>query len=184
MSLGLVTKDKLDNELSELSIPTKRAPAVIEKEIVRGRGDKKEHSETLRKLVAQEAILGTPHKVIREEFGVSQSSISAYLKGATSTATIDKPDAKLLENNNATRELVTGRAFDKLVKAIESIDEYKLSELSPVKAAQVAGQMSSIIKNVAPTNEEQVQIGQVIIYKPRMKQEDEYEIIDVQKIEK
>ena len=180
----MVSDQEFESEIDSLNAVVNRPKfEVLTKVIARGRGNVKEIDGSIRALVAQEAILGTPSKVIQEEFGVSASSVSAYKNDKTSTSS-DKIDENLARSNSDTRDIIKGKAFNKLISAIEAIDENKLAESSPKTAAQVAQQMSSVIKNISPDSDAgKSQIGQVIIYRPRMKEEEDYDIIDVQKLE-
>src|SRR4249920_401404 len=55
--------------------------------------------QSLRKLIAEEAILGTPSNDLQKSFGVSASSVAAYKNGATSCATYNSPNRDLAEAN-------------------------------------------------------------------------------------
>ena len=180
MSLGIITEAEFELELNrfvpKLNNDTSRL--VIEsREIVHGRGNKQETPELVRELIASEAIAGARPSELSKEFNVSSSSVSAYKHGNTSTASYNSPSEELARSNDQVREHIAGKAQDKLVKAIEAIDLD--SKLKPNIASAIARDMSSIVKNLQPDPSIQVNNNKVIIYKPRMKEEEDYEVIEV-----
>jgi len=170
--------NKSIEEFQELSARSE----IVEKDIKRGRGNVNEIPAEIRALVAQELFSGAPLKETAEAFNVSTSSASAYKNGATSTATYDTPNEELKKSNDDFKNKIKDLASVRLIAALDSITPGKLLEASLKTASSVAKDMSQVIKNVAPEINEQVH-NQVIIFKPRMKEEDEYDVIDVQKIE-
>jgi transposase len=149
-------------------------------DILRGRGTNRvEIPNSVRILVAEEAINGTKAKQVSEAFGISESSISAYKRDATSTASYDTPNKDLQEANNIVRENITEQARSKLLSALAHVTDEKLAEAKLRDVAAVANSMSGIIKNMEPNGPSQVNNTQVIVYKPRMRDEDEFEVITV-----
>jgi len=153
--------------------------------IEHGRGNGiKNVSEPLRALIAQESIAGASAKELSKTFGISESSISAYKNGAHSTATYHKPDAKLEAANDEVRSKISGVAFNKLMDAMNCITKEKLLDAGVRTAASVARDMSQVAKNMTGT-EDGVNIkNSVVIYRPRMREEESYDVIDVQEIER
>lgn len=134
---------------------------------------------SMRALIAGEALSGVSAKVLSEEFGISKSSISAYKNGATSTTTYNEPNPELKSKIGDIKDRIIGPAQSRLIKAIEAITDDKLSEAKIQTAASVARDMSTIIKNLEPPADQVVNRNQVIIFRPRMKEEDDYEILQV-----
>src|SRR3990167_5974292 len=154
------------------------------REILHGRGHTKNVSEPLRALIAQESIACASAKELSKTFGISESSISAYKNGAHSTATYHKPDAKLEAANDEVRSKISGVAFNKLMDAMNCITKEKLLDAGVRTAASVARDMSQVAKNMTGT-EDGVNIkNSVVIYRPRMREEESYDVIDVQEIER
>lgn len=71
---------------------------------------------------------------------------------------------------------------DKLLKIVGVIPEEKLEEIAhnnPLKATQIATNLSRIIEKVTPKETEEKPIAQFFIYQPQQAKEEEYEVIDV-----
>jgi len=208
MPLGIVSDDEFNEMLNELEIkkriiivPDEPAvnknidnkeqvkPAIDENkvytpEIVQlkhGRGiGTKEVPLSIRKLVASEAIAGANVNEISELFNVSKSSISAYKNDATSTASYNDSDEQLKKANDAVRNNIVGRAQKSLLDAIAAITVEKLNESKVNIASSVARDMSTVMRNISPAdNSGSNNNNRVIIYQPRMREEDDYEVIHV-----
>lgn len=189
MPMMVVDDNDFEVEMDRIGISNKAPsntnaePVIIEKvvQIERGRGNKSETPAELRKVIAQMALSGEPHKEIMDRFGVSQSSVSAYSAGATSTARIkDNPDAELVQYNNKVKNEITSDASIRLQMALGTITPEKLERARLRDASAVARDMSSIMKNMRDDNPNGTGINQqVIVYQPRAKQEDAYEVIEV-----
>jgi len=176
MSIGIVSSSEFDAEL-ELY---KKKPEIKEIELVKGRGNTNAVPESLRKIVAEESISGTTAKELAKVFDISQSSISAYKKGATSTSTINNPKAELLDHVNNIKDNLSLKARGRLIKAIDSITDDKLANGKLKDVSSVARDMSTVMANLdRQNNEGGVKIDQVVIYKPRMREEEDYEQISV-----
>jgi hypothetical protein len=149
------------------------------KQINRGRPfGRIEVPQALRKLIAEEAILGASHKDISKNFGVSSSSISAYKVGATSTATYHNPDKELKKSNDDLILDVSSSARAKLTLALEHITSDKIKDAKVGTISQIAKDMSSIVRNLEPTAQN-VTNNQVIVYRPRQREEEDFEVITV-----
>ena len=139
-----------------------------------------EISEETRKAVAQEALIGDKTgKEIAQEFGISTASVSAYKNGATSTASYHRPDNALAQANNEVKTSLTESARSALSSALAQITPDKLSLAKVRDAAGIAKDMSAVMKNLEPTNPQQQNNVQVVIFKPRTRDEDAYETITV-----
>jgi predicted transcriptional regulator len=191
MPLGILTDEQLNKELGR-NVPidnkdverieseineSARPPKIVD--IKRGRGNQLEIPNEIRALVAEEVINGAPAKQVSKMFGISESSISAYKHDATSTASYDKPNQSLKKANDLVRDDISDRARGKLLCALDAITEENISTAKVKDIASIAKDMSVICKNMeenAPVNQQNTQ---VIIYKPRMRDEDEFDIITV-----
>lgn len=141
--LGIVSDDVFDKELGDVT-----SQGII-KNITRGRGARSEVPEVIREIIAEDAISsGMTAQELSEKHEISQSSISAYKHGATSTASYDEPIAELLESNNRVRKDIISNARSRLVSALQHITPDKLSEAKLRDVASVAKDMSAIIKNM------------------------------------
>ena len=189
MAIGSVSDIEFEAELKRLekstSIPTRSDELIIDpsipmglvidpKELGRGLG-KENTPEPVREAIAELAIEGAPAKVLQDAFGISPSSISAYKNGATSTSSYDKPHPPLNGVVLNTKQKIAKIATRKLRTALNSISDEKLRELSPVKAAQVAKDMSAIVRDMSGDGEEGNKGVQVIFFSPRVNDKQSYE---------
>lgn len=175
----LITNQQLEQELSKLTDnKDERAPTKVI-DIKHGRGNIHAVPDSLRQIIAEEAINGTPAKDISESFGVSESSISAYKHGATSTSSYNEPNESLIKKNDAIREDISDKARARLMQALEEITPDKMSGAKLRDVASVAKDMSTIVKNMEPTGPLVQNNTQVVVYRPRARDEDEYETITV-----
>lgn len=184
MPLGLVKLNEFEREVNRLVAVNNRLleePIRTEvKEIEHGRGlGKLETPPSVRALIATEALVGVPSKELSETFGVSPSSVSAYKNGATSTSSYHEPDPKLKEAIDSSRDRIIGPAQSRLIKALEAISDEKLNDAKVSIASGVARDMSTIIKNLQPDPSVIVNQNKVIVFRPRQKEEDDYESIVV-----
>lgn len=146
-------------------------------DIERGRGHVPAVPQGIRQLIAQEAIEGATAKELSEVFDVSPSSISAYKNSATSTATYHKPDPNLQRANARVIANITFKARGRMLAAIEQITDARLASAKLQTISSVARDMSSVIRNLEPTTSS-VQNNQILVYKPRLKEEEEFEVIE------
>lgn len=171
-------KEETENEEREA-----RALCVREIELTHGRGHVNEVPNSIRQFIAGEAIAGANQKQLAKEFGVSTSSVSAYKNGATSTASYNKPNQELKSANDSLKEELASNSLAKLRAALEAITPAKLLESKVTDAAVVARAMASVHKDLLPSETSEARFNQVIIFKPRMREEDDYEVIDIQQQE-
>lgn len=149
-------------------------------DITRGRGfGRLEVPEAIRKLAAEEALLGTPAKEVSAAFGVSESSVSAYKNGATSTASYNQPDKELKKSNDVVVGEVTSIARQKLSLALAEITSDKIKDQNVRHIAGIAKDMSAIVRNLEPNVPTNLTQNQVIVYKPRQNEEEDFEVITV-----
>ena len=175
MAIGVVSDIELERELSNVT-------AARVEELRRGRGNGKLNTpDALRKVIGEEAVKNghAAGLALAGEFGISESSVSAYQEGSTSTALMDRPDPLLLDHINKAKQEVARKAQAKLVLAIDSITESKLEEASPRIAAGVAKDMSAVVKNMEPASEQERNATQFVFFVPPMKKEEAFDIIDV-----
>jgi predicted transcriptional regulator len=112
--------------------------------------------------------------------GISQSSVSAYCNGATSTATYNRPNEDLVSHLNKTRRKISRRAQGKLFKALGKIDDQSLAGLTALEASSVAKNMSTIVKDMEPDTRNQGNTfnGPVItFYAPQLVREETFEVV-------
>lgn len=168
MPLGIISDEELQAELSNSSVEYKS----------RGRNAAPEVPNEIRKLIAEEANLGTSAKELSETFKVSESSVSAYKKGATSTASYNKPEAELKKHRDAIREAVLAKAQKRLENSLDALTAERIGEAKPRDIAGIAKDMSVVMKNMTPEVEQTAPGVQFVINVPAVKKESDYEIIE------
>lgn len=190
MAIGIVTDDEFESELDSINASSTKNVVVDEDkatifnniiDITRGRGPKAETPESIRKIIADDKLNGSTAKELSDIYNVSQSSISAYAVGATSTSTYNNPEPELVKHVKSIRQRITKRASRVLNQSLNTITEESLSQIGPVKAAAIARDMSSIIKNMEDDNDdvETKTINNIVFYAPRLAKESEFEYLDV-----
>ncbi len=175
MAMGIVDHNDFEKELASLIKVAE--PKVLD--INRGRGNVNEVPETLRNVIIEEAITGTPPDEIREAFGISKSSISAYKHGATSTSTYHKPNKKLDTQVDKVKKSIASSARNTIRKALSHITEDKFEEAELREISGVARDMAAVMEKMEGNAKEDRAVNQVVIYAPRMKEEDSYDVIDI-----
>jgi hypothetical protein len=200
MPLGVVTDEQFDSELlrrNDIAKQDKLSKEIegllaeeaelvhdpIEEDsrlIKHGRGAKEETPQMIREFIGTEMACGASADLLAEKFGVSKSSVTAYANGATSTSSYNKPQPELKKAIDEVRERVNGTAQQKLMEALHAID--LTNKIRPNVASAVAKDMSAIMRNMREDiNQSKIVVNQnrVVIFKPRMKEEDDYEILEV-----
>jgi len=179
MPLGIVNDSDFNRELVKLGIINDEPNGQVI-DIVRGRGAAREIPVSIREIIAEEAInkAGTGSEIART-FGVSPSSVSAYKHGATSTASYNSPDNDLQDHTNRIKEKITGRARSRLMMALKEITPDKLVSAKVRDLAGIAKDMSAVVKNMEPNGPLIDNSTKVVVYRPHMREESEFEVITV-----
>lgn len=185
--MGIVSDSDFEKEISNSHVPeTPETPdtktrASVE-EIKKGRGDKPNTPEDIRKLAAISAINseGTASEIAKA-YGISEASVSAYKVGATSTATYDNPNQALAETINTHKAAVTRKARNRLMSALNHITPQKLEGVKARDLAAIAKDMSAVIKDFEPqvNHTNNVNNVQFVFMAPRVRDLEDYKIIDV-----
>lgn len=182
MPLGIVSDDDFEKELDNCSTTRKvLKPEIID--IKRGRGDDNvEVPESLRKIIGETANLEGRKEALEfaKQFGISASSVSAYTAGATSTASIAKPDRELVNHIARAKERLSKKARQKMARALHHITDEKLQDAKVHELALVARNMSAIVKDMEPDNpdsEKDKIVPQFIVYAPQFRDERTFETV-------
>lgn len=177
MPLGVISSDDFNAELSALQkLPIKAKVVNINK----GRGNIPEKTTEERMAIVSDTLAGMTTKDVSEKHNISESSVSAYKNGATSTATYNKPDGDLKKQVETVKIEISNSARNRLLAALETITPTKLDELNARHAAGIAKDMSVVIRNMEPQgvvdNSNRVQ---VVVMAPKLKDESDYDVITV-----
>ena len=115
---------------------------------------------------------------LASNFGISPSSVSAYARGAKSTASYDEtPNNSIVASS---RNRVQKRAMNRLMDAMKHITPDKLANAKARDLAGIAKDMSAVIKQMEPDSEP-ASAGQnqpqFLVYAPQFRDERSYEVI-------
>lgn len=202
MAMGIVSPKDFERELKQLdevketipvpseleTIPVIREASIEkmqttiepmeETKVGRGKGNV-EVPSALRMIIGEEAATNGRSNAlnIARDFGISPSSVSAYTKGATSTASIDNPHLEQLKHINDAKIRLGKRAKAKLLMALNAITEEKIINAKLHEVSGVARDMASIMKQMEPSTEGMSMNNSgptFVFYKPEVKSEDDY----------
>ncbi len=167
---NLLSKDERNKDIIDYEV----------KEIKHGRGLGVENlTPEMRKIIAEEAL--TSGKTVDEvalEFGVSRDAVNAYKHGATSEATYNEPNTDLAPHVEGVKEQIKSHAQNALLTAIQSLTSNKISGAKAKDIAGIAKDMSSVLRNIEPQTAGPVINNKVLVYSPRVKEEDDYNVIE------
>lgn len=184
MPMGIVSDAEFNSELkrnpstqNETTMPSARIIQSPEK----GRGIGNVGTpDSLRRIIGETAITDGPSEATQlgKNFGLSQSSVSAYTKGATSTASYDdRPNKDLI---TGTKLRIQSKARAKLIKSINALTDEKLETAKARDLAGIAKDMAAVIKVMEPEshNDSAKQNGPTFIfYSPQPRKEETYDVV-------
>lgn len=178
MPLGIVSDADFEAEL-ERSEPKSKADIIPMPTPGRNQGDNNV-PDSLRKIIGETAQIDGRQEALAlaSTFGISPSSVSAYSNGSKSTASMDKRPN--LPHINGAKEVIARQARNKLRDALKHITTEKLQDTKAVELASIARQMSGIVKEMEPEEDDpnKKKDGPAfVIYSPTFKQENHYEVI-------
>jgi predicted transcriptional regulator len=164
----------------EITVEDSPIETVLIEAIQRGRGPAKEIPSPIRQFIAEESLNGASAKELSETMGVSESSISAYKNGATSTATYNKPDDDLMNHVSKVKTAIATAARNKLMTAISSLSDDKIANAKAKDIAGIAKDMASVVKQLEEkTDENKGPQVQFVFFAPKVKPESYFPVIEV-----
>ena len=138
--------------------------------------------DSLRKLLGDVAVTSgrSDALALAKQFGISDSSVSAYSKGARSTATYnDRPSEKVI---NGAKMRVSMKARRKLLKALDSMTDDKLESCKARDLAGIAKDMAVVMKAMetdSHSGEGESNKGPTfMIFSPQFKSENDYKQVE------
>lgn len=182
MSMGIVNDEDFDCEINKLS---KQQSAEIISMPEKGRGDgNKAVPESLKKIIGETNELDGRQEAlsIARMFDISDSSVSAYANGATSTTTYNEPNTDLKNHIDTTKERIKSKARSRLFNALKHITEDKLKDAKVRDVSGVARDMAAIIRDMEPekgSNDNGRQAPQFVFYAPQFRDERSFDVIHV-----
>lgn len=139
--------------------------------------------EGLRKIIGEESILNGRQSALEmaSEYGISPSSVSAYAKAATSTASYNSPNQSLQKYLEGRKHRLNKRALKVLQSSLHLLSPDKLESVKAKDLATIARDMSVISKNMEPEHQptESSNKPQFIVYAPQVRDERSYETVIV-----
>ena len=181
MGMGIVSDEDFNVERAKL-IPKVEVhiPDIVELERGRGKGNV-EVPNSLRNIIGETSITNGRQEAIQlaKQFGISESSASAYTHGATSTSSYDeKPNANVMSR---AKERISKRARGKLMLALSKITDDKFEGAKLRDIAGIARDMSVVVKNMEDTNKDAGNDGKpavnFIFYAPQPRDEKTFDVI-------
>jgi methylthioribose-1-phosphate isomerase len=169
----------VDDEEFELELNKSMRCADIITMPAKGRNGAKATPDSLRKLIAHDAIEGAPARDVAEAYGVSESSVSAYKVGATSTTTYHEPSSELKQTVDFTRDRIKSKAQNKLLLALKHMTEDKIKEVKPIELSTIAANMSRVVEKMSPKQEGTTVNNNIVFYSPKQISKENYETVDV-----
>lgn len=166
--IPLLRRDELKDESRIEELPSK------------GRGNNPAVPESLRKFIGAAAINEGREAALElaKDFGISESSVSAYSKGATSTASYnERPNLGII---NESKLRIQRKARGKMILAINMLTKEKLDLAKPRDLAGIAKDMAIVTKAMEP----EVAQGSTeksgptfIFYAPQQRKEETFDIV-------
>jgi hypothetical protein len=177
MAMGVVTDDDFEAEINRFKNPQPKAE-IKQREYGRGGGNN-EVPESLRKIIGENVIENGRAETLdmARQFGISDSSVSAYTKGATSTASYHQGNPDLKNHLRNVKEKIVNKASKKLKLALDEITPDKLESVKARDLAGIAKDMSAVIKNLEPaeSNDTKSTDGPTfVVYAPKIIQNENY----------
>ena len=181
MSIGIVSSEDFQKELEKL-VPSVKEAVIVEKPH-RGRDEGDTNvPEVLREVIAETSVTHGRARAldVAKSWGISPASVSAYSKGATSTATYDQPKKSLTDVINRSKMRATRKASRSMMYALEQITPDKLESAKVRDLAGIAKDMSAIIKNMEPSHDtisDGTNSPQFVIFAPSFRDERSFQTI-------
>lgn len=185
MPMGIVSDADFQSELKKNPSTHDTTPIPTAKIIqspAKGRGiGNIETPDSLRRIIGETSITDGPSAAaeLAKNFGLSQSSASAYTKGATSTASYDTtPNADVV---TGAKLRIQSKARAKLIKSINALTDVKLEQAKARDLAGIAKDMAAVIKVMEPESHKSgdgnTSGPTFIFYSPQPRKEETYDVV-------
>ncbi len=178
MPMGIVSDKDFEKEVKDSQVITPQVLPMIKPG--RNEGDNNV-PDGLRKIIGETSEIEGRQEALSlaRQFGISDSSVSAYSNGSTSTSSMDKQPN--LNHINEAKARISKKAQVRLIRALNHITEDKLERADVGEIASVARAMSGIVKEMEPETpkEDNSKTGPTFIfYSPQVKTEQHYDIVN------
>lgn len=203
MAMGVVSDDDFEAAAQqsnkrksepEPSVPEKTVPSAASQPLIQSNPDNvirrpfhgRNPNDNNVPSIVREIIADDTQKTgaqLAQTFGVSESSVSAYQHGNTSTASYDKPDDKLKQVVTQRRERINRKSNRALIRVLNKLDsdefEAKLDECKPTELSTVAVNISRVVQSSDAASDVSVKQQNIIFYAPTPVKTDSFEVIDL-----
>jgi predicted transcriptional regulator len=190
MPVGLVSDSDFENELSRLSGVKKEShpttPEIVEMDQKGRKEGDTNVPDALRQIIGEDAVINGRQSAlgIARMFGLSDSSVSAYAQGATSTASYHEPKSSFINHIQKSRARASKKAGKVLDAALGAITQEKLDYTDAKELSGIAKDMSVIIRNLDPPSSSDSPVTtnqpQFVIFAPQFRDERSFDHITVQ----
>lgn len=140
----------------------------------RNKGDKN-IPQGIRELVSVAANVGTT-KEAAESFGISHHQAFDYKQGKVN----DQVNDKLVESRDKGLGKIHDKALEILMHSMGLITPKSMEGMKVKDVVDVAMKISTVVEKTRPESEREGNKPQVIIYAPRVKEENEFEVIEIE----
>jgi transcriptional regulator with XRE-family HTH domain len=120
--------------------------------------------------IALRARAGEHQSSLAEEFGISQPNVSYIESGKTKGISEDKVNKQVAA--------VQDKALQRLMSALNLLDEDKLSGCSAKDLSTIASNMGRVVEKTLPKTPETDRIN-LVIYAPELKPEKSYKTVEI-----
>lgn len=156
----------IEGEVINLPIPGRKGPEV---------------PEVIRTIIGEDAIVNgnDSAKEITKALDISDSSLSAYKVGATSTASYQTPDQKLKGHLDNKRKLIITNSQNAILEALGQITPQKLEASKVRDLAGIVKDLSIVVSNMDEDSGSKGSPNQpLVIFAPMIKDESSFEVIN------
>jgi hypothetical protein len=176
MPIGITSDQEFEDELNRISGKKNTVPSIQEMD----RKGRKEGDvnvpDPLRQIIGETAVIDGRQSALSlaRDFGISSSSVSAYAKGATSTASYHEPKTSIKDHISKSRARAIKRASKTLDGALSAITQEKLDYADAKDLSAIAKDMSVVIKNLEPPAPPEQPVSnspQFVIFAPQFRDE-------------
>ena len=183
MAMGIVSDHEFYLEKEKLNSPdVNESPTAQIIDVNKGRGNNPEVPNGLRNIIGETATENGRQEALAlaRNFGISDSSVSAYSRGATSTISYDDtPNSGVI---NGAKERISKKARGKLLLALNQITDEKIRDAKLRDISGVARDMSAIVKNMEDSNkgnnDQNKPSGPTFIfYSPQTRKEEVFDVV-------
>ena len=174
--------DSLINQDSNLFKNDERNKNILDYETIlikrgKSKGDDYLDEEKRKEIATLALTSGMTNEEVAEFCRVHPQTVSSFKNGEVANGT--ETNEELKEHVIEVKGEIQSAAKNKLLLAIEAITDEKIHSAKVRDIAGIARDMSSVIKNMSDNGGLTVQNNKVVIYQPRIRDDDDFDVITV-----